>query len=476
MPVKMKHLGAGLIALIATTATAMACATVTQVFDAINAQIQIDEESALIIWDSKSHTEHFIRRASFETKTPTMGFLVPTPTTPEVVEVDPSILEMAKDVSGPERERPKYYPDLLSHAFAAMVPAVLFQLGRSVDTVFDIDSFQVLKTQDVGGYHVTVLEADHVEGIRQWCQTNHFNWTAAQESWIRLYTDKHWKITAFQLTNPTPDKDGFVTRLVRLSFTTDRPFYPYSEPAQTNPSADRQLNVAVLSDQFMQGRLEEGLEWPAISRFYGSSTPEPAITDKWQASQWRDMAKLPATFATPNCLSVFRDASTLRPGHTDVIFSEAPNQPPLRRTITDFSLPVETVWGVRDVTGGIVFAVVLAILVYSGFRALHLAQIVQHYPDLAQIPQRPAWLFRLDDISGVVVLLFGLFFSFSFFFLPLPVFIKVSRLLRYHTHTANTSERFLRITAPKAAGGAICGFLTLLTAVAYLVFFIMGVQ
>ncbi|MGH9753182.1 MAG: hypothetical protein ACREA2_10400 [Blastocatellia bacterium] len=44
--------------------------------------VRIAEESAIIIWDEKTRTQHFIRRATFDTDAPDFGFLVPTPTEP----------------------------------------------------------------------------------------------------------------------------------------------------------------------------------------------------------------------------------------------------------------------------------------------------------------------------------------------------------------------------------------------------------
>src|SRR5262245_23006061 len=49
--------------------------------------VRIAEESAVIIWDEKTRTEHFIRRATFDTDAFDFGFLVPTPTEPALAEV-----------------------------------------------------------------------------------------------------------------------------------------------------------------------------------------------------------------------------------------------------------------------------------------------------------------------------------------------------------------------------------------------------
>src|SRR5213593_2919537 len=57
------------------------CAPVRQ---ANGPSIHIAEESAIIVWDPVKKMQHFIRRAAFDTKSPDFGFLVPTPTTPEL--------------------------------------------------------------------------------------------------------------------------------------------------------------------------------------------------------------------------------------------------------------------------------------------------------------------------------------------------------------------------------------------------------
>ena len=60
-------------------------------------QVGIATESALIIWDEKSKTQHFIRRASFETELPYFGFLVPTPTKPDLAEAPDELFRRLED-------------------------------------------------------------------------------------------------------------------------------------------------------------------------------------------------------------------------------------------------------------------------------------------------------------------------------------------------------------------------------------------
>src|SRR5437763_4731430 len=49
-------------------------------------KVAIASETVLIVWDEKTKTQHFIRRASFTTPLSYFGFLVPTPSPPRLAE------------------------------------------------------------------------------------------------------------------------------------------------------------------------------------------------------------------------------------------------------------------------------------------------------------------------------------------------------------------------------------------------------
>jgi hypothetical protein len=63
--------------------------------------VDVANETAVIIWDAKSKTEHFIRSASFTSTSADFGFLVPTPTKPELTEASPEIYEGLGKVTEP---------------------------------------------------------------------------------------------------------------------------------------------------------------------------------------------------------------------------------------------------------------------------------------------------------------------------------------------------------------------------------------
>src|ERR1700736_289419 len=63
---------------------------------------RIADESAIIVLDAANKKQHFIRRASFETKVPYFGFLVPTPTKPELAETPDEAFTKVEDWTKPE--------------------------------------------------------------------------------------------------------------------------------------------------------------------------------------------------------------------------------------------------------------------------------------------------------------------------------------------------------------------------------------
>jgi hypothetical protein len=64
--------------------------------------VDVAEESAIIVWDEPHGIEHFIRRATFRSDTPNFGFLVPTPTVPELKEERDDIFVRLEDLMRPE--------------------------------------------------------------------------------------------------------------------------------------------------------------------------------------------------------------------------------------------------------------------------------------------------------------------------------------------------------------------------------------
>jgi hypothetical protein len=306
-------------------------------------------EQAVIIWDETHKIEHFIRQADIRTPSDNLGFLVPTPQTPELAEADPQIFDLAADVARPELVPNVIYLKPLEFMARLLWGPMItpFSTG-SFNTMSGISERKdeepdiVIHEQDVGDYHATILAADNAGAFKSWLTQNGYGWTRASQAWLQPYVDKKWKITAFRIKRKIGSAaDGsLATRAIRMSFATDRPFFPYSEPSRTDerPSYEtRNLSIALLSNVRMQGMLMEGATWPAEVRYAGSSD---AAGPKWTRDQWLRFAKLdssPSGPALPPFLTYFRDMSNPRVGSTDLVFSPSPNPSPYRKIETDYS-------------------------------------------------------------------------------------------------------------------------------------------
>src|SRR5687767_4195076 len=73
------------LALMAAVSTLLACSLVTP----LNHIVRMGGELVLIVWNPETKTQHFVRTVQFESKDPCdFGFLIPTPTEPELAEAD----------------------------------------------------------------------------------------------------------------------------------------------------------------------------------------------------------------------------------------------------------------------------------------------------------------------------------------------------------------------------------------------------
>jgi hypothetical protein len=374
-----------------TPSSVRGCATVTATFK-VSSENFVQSEKAVIIWDEAQKIEHFIRQADILTKYPDLGFLVPTPQIPELAEADPRIFQLADEVA-----RPKLVPRIVSYTPIDIVmpalagPISFMTLGGKVTAVFTtVNSFglQIVSEQDIGGYHAVVIQADDAAALGKWLKSNGYAWTADHETWLKPYVAAKWKITAFKLIQaasstktPSGGNTSLVTRAIRMSFPTDRPFFPYSEPsdkqrAHAASPYGRALRIAILSNERMSGSLNDSSKWPGRLQFAGSSVPSNDRPERvWAADQWLTFAKLSVPkyhLTLPSHLTSFLDESNPRPGVSDLYFSADANNSAFRRVEVDYSKPTQHRLDfsnpISDLMALLVMVLVPGSFVYSGRR------------------------------------------------------------------------------------------------------------
>src|SRR6185436_809264 len=192
-------------------------------------QISVVEESAVIVWEPATKTQHFIRRATFRGTAQDFGFLVPTPTAPALAEVDDQIF----DVLDTKTARQTVYK---TRRAIDWTPLLLYsRLKREGMATAGRPPVEVLETKKIAGYEAAVLDATDAAALSRWLGEHGYATTPDLAEWLDAYVKQGWKITAFKIDKSA---DAMArTSAVKMSFRTERPFFPYREPASQRANA-----------------------------------------------------------------------------------------------------------------------------------------------------------------------------------------------------------------------------------------------
>ncbi len=309
-------------------------------------RVSIEAEQALIIWEPDKGVEHFIRAGRFVSDAPDFGFLVPTPSVPTLAETDEQLFWRVGAQTRPDRiVRKKYEPGCI--ALSLFMAAG----GGAMDgamTGAAPPAVEVLHQQEVGGYDASVLRADDPELLKAWLEEHGYATRPALTEWLATYVEQAWIITAFKVAKSEDGGPKATTSAVRMSFETDRPFYPYREPTDMRgPDAptSRQLVVDFLGPARVDAAIGDGsTAFPGevtFARDRGERlTPVMEAAGLWPTEQVRWMTR-------------FEDPSAPRPGVDELYFTTASDQgeiapPPYTdyETVTIFLEPIAGLIGV----------------------------------------------------------------------------------------------------------------------------------
>jgi hypothetical protein len=309
---------------------AYSCASVEPWTVEPDVRVRVAEESAIIVWDAKNGVEHFIRRATFDTGGRTVrdfGFLVPTPTVPELAEARDTAFDSLEKVMEPEIRHEKRYvarPSLLSCIGFGNKGETLGFKGSSRAAGAVAGGISVLHTQQVAGFDATVLEASDPAALNGWLKKHGYASRPALTEWLAPYIEKGWKITAFKIAKQDSGDPVVGSGSVRMSFKTDKPFFPYREPSDSRTDTapyprPRLLRVFFLGTERVRGILagepwKASVAWTAPlppDRQSGLAAPLALTEDKLPPQPW---------------MTVFEDRQTPRPGIDDVYFEGSSDQ------------------------------------------------------------------------------------------------------------------------------------------------------
>ncbi len=238
-------------------------------------RVEVADETAIIVWDEARKVEHFIRTVSFTTSdVGPFGFLVPSPSRPELGEVPLTVFSQLHRAVTTAREDRGISLGLTCVTFPLM------GMGKKSKSVDRDDPVRVLERTSVAGYDVAVLESDSAAALADWLTSHSFSSRPQLAEWLAPYVAARWKLTAFRFRGSgeatTP------TAAVRMSFAAGRPFFPYREPSDAAPTLLpwRTLRVHLIGGRKMEGSLTM-TEWPAAAARGPVSWSTPASCPAW---------------------------------------------------------------------------------------------------------------------------------------------------------------------------------------------------
>jgi hypothetical protein len=234
----------------------------------------------------------------------------------------------------------------------------------------------VIETKRVGDFDAAVLRADDAQALERWLSSYGYASDAALSDWLEPYVKKGWFLTAFKIVNGSREQTAARASAVRMSFATDKPLFPYREPASQrdakNPlPAQRLLRVYVLAGSRVEGTLGEGGgRWPGTTVWSGAMPKDEQdfllyalrIHNKVKDQQWS--------------LTEFEDVSSPRPGTDDVYFSRSGDPSPVTRLpITHYLIHYEDPPAPLSPAGAFALGAVSAAVLLALVRALVLRRM-----------------------------------------------------------------------------------------------------
>jgi hypothetical protein len=284
------------------------------------------DQSVIIIWDAANKTQHFIRRASFKSDADDFGFLVPSPSQPELSESGNEAFPFLQKRTEPEKIK-KPYPSGSIGCGCASAPKAASQ-SKDVP----LRELRVLEEKVVAGFKAVVLETDSADALVTWLKENGYDYSPAVKAWAKPYVEGGWKITALKVAKSTDDKDkkNVAASALRLSFKTDRPLFPYREP-ESKSSADalgikqRLLRIYFIADARYRGELTKEVPWTGQVAWAGKLSEE-------DRKEVLGMLKLPEKTGPEQWwLTEFEDNWPYRVAPADVYFSRDDDQSTVKR-------------------------------------------------------------------------------------------------------------------------------------------------
>jgi hypothetical protein len=286
------------------------------------------DQTVIMIWDAASKTQHFIRQASFKSEADDFGFLVPSPTQPELAESGNEAFPYLLKMTEPEKKKVQRPRGGMSCGCGITEKTA----APGVANLAEAQAVKVLEEKMVAGFQAVVLEATSANALIGWLKDHGYAYSPEVEAWAKPYVEAGWKITALKVAKENDGKEKKVVAAssLRMSFKTERPLFPYREPDSSSSATaldakHRLLRIYFIAEARYQGELTKDVAW----------TGKVAWADRLNEENRKkvlDMLKLPeATVPEVFWLTEFEDDWPYKVAPADVTFSLATDQSPVKR-------------------------------------------------------------------------------------------------------------------------------------------------
>ena len=266
-------------------------------------------EKVLLIHDAAAGRQHFVREIVFRKAEEPFGFVVPTPSLPEVAKVETTPF-------GKLRERFPFAPVTLSSSRG---------YGKGSGSGFGSggsQSVEVIATEKVGSFTAFVLAASDAGALSKWLEDNQLSNSDETKAWLEHYVRMGFYYVAMRYDPPGNAKEADETlaaETIRISFATPVAYYPYFEPKTNLPgNKPRLLELWTVSNtRLIPVVLADGVGWQRPlkpgKQYTRRETLEASLVDELES------------LLPPGELVVqsFQDQKRTRAGYHDVLFASA---------------------------------------------------------------------------------------------------------------------------------------------------------
>jgi hypothetical protein len=315
--------GAALLACALVQAAAPPTAAACGVFNvrqlAPELRPSLTREKVLIVHDAARGRQHFIREVAFRKADQVFGFVVPTPTLPEVA-------KLAKNPFTRLRDSFPFEPVGVGKGIGRGAGAGYGGRGTG-------GGVEVLAVEKVGSFTAFTLAATDATALATWLKDNELTSTPETDLWLEHYVRMGFYYVAMRYDPPADARSRrrapIAAETVRISFDTPIAYYPYFEPEpQHDPKTPRLLEVWYVGADPVVPVARLGETTGSNTRWVRPLKPGRSHRNarrQLTAALYEELdALLPEG---PLVVQTFQDQKRRRTGYQDILFAAAAAKP-----------------------------------------------------------------------------------------------------------------------------------------------------